>query len=245
MLSLFRQKVRVPEIDFVDLGTDMHSHLIPGIDDGAQNLAQSIELIQDILDLGFRKIITTPHVMVDYYRNNRETITTGLTILKDELKRRRMEVEIEVAAEYYFDEGFENKIERRDILTLGDNYLLFEIPFSTYPINLFEVINKIIDNGYTPILAHPERYSYLHGSINNYRRIKDAGCYFQLNTISLTGYYGRPVQRMAEELVDSFLIDFLGSDMHHAKHSEALRFSLQQPYVYRLLTDYPLQNSLL
>jgi tyrosine-protein phosphatase YwqE len=218
MLSLFRQKVRVPEIDFVDLGTDMHSHLIPGIDDGAQNLAQSIELIQDILDLGFRKIITTPHVMVDYYRNNRETITTGLTILKDELKRRRMEVEIEVAAEYYFDEGFENKIERRDILTLGDNYLLFEIPFSTYPINLFEVINKIIDNGYTPILAHPERYSYLHGSINNYRRIKDAGCYFQLNTISLTGYYGRPVQRMAEELVDSFLIDFLGSDMHHAIH---------------------------
>lgn len=245
MLSFFKSKPVVPEINFSKLETDLHSHLIPGIDDGAQNLAQSVELIRNILDMGFQKIITTPHVMLDYYRNTPEIINAGLVILKKELKIQKIDVLIEAAAEYYFDEGFENKLDSGDVLTFGNNYLLFEIPFSTYPINIFEIITKIINKGYIPLLAHPERYSYLHGSINNYHRIKDAGCYFQLNTLSLTGYYGRPVQKAAEELVDNMLISFLGSDMHHIKHAAALKLSLQQPYVYRLLTDYPLLNKML
>lgn len=246
MLSFFRSKKPVlPEIDFSTLGTDLHSHLIPGIDDGAQDVAQSVDLIRSMLDLGFSKIITTPHVMVDYYRNTPEIIRTGLEILQTELKKQKIEVRIQAAAEYYFDEDFENKLERGNLLTLGHNHLLFEIPFSNFPINLFEVIQKIIDAGYVPVLAHPERYSYFHGSIVNYRRIKDAGCKLQLNTISLTGYYGKPVQKVAEMLVDNMVIDFIGSDMHHLKHAEALKLALQQAYVYRLLTDYPLQNQLL
>ncbi|MEJ6982478.1 CpsB/CapC family capsule biosynthesis tyrosine phosphatase [Pedobacter sp. P351] len=245
MLSFFKSKPVIPEINFAKLGTDMHSHLIPGIDDGAQNLTQSIELVRSLLSAGFQKIITTPHVMIDYYRNTPETINTGLAILKEELKNQKIDVLIEAAAEYYFDEDFENKIEQGDILTLGNNHLLFEIPFSTYPLNIFDIIEKIIKKGYVPILAHPERYSYLHGSITDYQRLKDAGCYFQLNTISLTGYYGKPVQKAAEELVDNMLIDFLGSDMHHLKHAAALKLALQQPYVYRLLTDYPLLNQTL
>ncbi|MGV3510217.1 MAG: tyrosine-protein phosphatase [Sphingobacteriaceae bacterium] len=245
MLSFFKSKVKVPEIDFSKLGTDIHSHLIPGIDDGAQSAAESVELIKNIMDLGFRKIITTPHVMVDYFRNTPETIFTGLNILKEELVKQNIEVDIEAAAEYYLDEDFENKIDQGSILTIGNDYLLFEIPFSNYPINLYEIIEKIISKGYKPILAHPERYAYFHGSVINYQRIKDAGCYLQLNTISLTGYYGKPIQKAAEELVDNLLIDFIGSDMHHAKHSGALKLALQQPYVYRLLTDYPLLNELL
>lgn len=242
MLSFFKSKPAVPEIDFSSLGTDIHSHLIPGIDDGAQNVAQSVELVRNLLELGFRKIITTPHVMVDYYRNTQQTINTGLDILNQELENQGLDIIIEAAAEYYFDEDFENKIENGDILTLGTNYLLFEIPFSTYPLNLFETIEKIIGKGYIPLLAHPERYSYLHASINNYHRLKDAGCFFQLNTISLAGYYGKPVQKAAEELVDNMLVNFIGSDMHHTKHALGLKQALQSPYVYKLLTDYPLLN---
>ncbi len=245
MLSFFKSKPTIPEIDFSKLGTDIHSHVIPGIDDGAQNLAQSLDLVRNFLELGFRKIITTPHIMVDYFRNTQETIHTGLDLLKQELEVQKLDIAIEAAAEYYFDEDFENKVERGDILTIGANYLLFEIPFSTYPLNLFETIEKIIAKGYVPLLAHPERYSYLHGSINNYRRLKDAGCFFQLNTISLSGYYGKPVQKVAEDLIDNMLINFIGSDMHHTKHAAALKQSLQLPYVYKLLTDYPLLNETL
>ena len=246
MLSFLKPKPPVlQEIDFSVLGTDLHSHLIPGIDDGAQTIAQSVELVRGIIDLGFNKIITTPHVMVDYYRNTPETIRTGLAILRKALRKQNIDINIEAAAEYYLDEDFENKLERGEILTIGEEHLLFELPFSNFPINLSEILGKILDKSYKPILAHPERYVYLHGSLSNYRRIKDAGCYFQLNTISLTGYYGKAVQKAAEMLVDNGMIDFIGSDMHHLKHAEALKLSLQQPYLYRLLTDYPLQNKLL
>jgi len=242
MFSFFKTKPKVPEIDFSGLGTDIHSHIIPGIDDGAQNVAQSIELVRSLTQLGINKIITSPHVMVDYYRNTFETIGTGLEILKEELIKEDLFIPIESAAEYYLDEDFENKLDRGEILPVANKYLLFEIPFSAQPVNLFEIIEKIILKGYTPLLAHPERYSYLHGAIENYHRIKDAGCYFQLNTIALTGYYGKPVRKAAEELVDNVLINFIGSDMHHVKHAEALKLSLEEPYVYRLLTDYPLLN---
>ena len=187
MLSFFKSKVKVPEIDFSKLGTDIHSHLIPGIDDGAQTAAESVELIKNILDLGFRKIITTPHVMLDYFRNTPETIFTGFNILKEELVKQNIEVDIEAAAEYYLDEDFENKIDRGNILTVGKDYLLFEIPFSNYPINLYEIIEKIISKGYKPILAHPERYSYFHGSVVNYQRIKDVGCYLNQTRQYLLG----------------------------------------------------------
>lgn len=245
MLSFFKSKKPVvPQIDFSALGTDLHSHLIPGIDDGAQDVAQSIELIRKLSGLGFKKIITTPHVMVDHYRNTPETIRTGLAILRKAISKQSIDVTLEAAAEYYLDEDFENKLDKGEVLTFN-NYLLFELSFSNFPINLLEIIEKIISKGYKPLLAHPERYSYLHGSVINYKRIKDAGCYLQLNTISLTGYYGKPVQKAAEMLVDNRLIDLAGSDMHHLKHAEALQQALQQPYVYKLLTDYPLQNALL
>jgi protein-tyrosine phosphatase len=245
MLTIFRPRTVVPDIDFSVLGTDVHSHLIPGIDDGAATVSQSVALVKSLIDLGFNKIITTPHVMMDYYRNSPETIKTGLDILKEELNRQNLEIDIDAAAEYYLDEDFENKLEAGDLLCIYNNHLLFELPFSNYPLNLFDIVYKLQDKGYTPVLAHPERYTYMHGSIINYNRLKDAGCAFQLNTVSLTGYYGKAVQRIAEELVDKMLIDFIGSDMHHLRHGDALRAALKLPHVYKLLTDYPLQNQII
>ena len=245
MFNFFKKASQVPEINFSQLGVDMHSHIIPGIDDGSQNMGQSLALIHAYKDLGFRKIITTPHIMADYYRNTREIIESGLDDLREELQTQNIDFEVEAAAEYYLDETFETKLDKGNMLTIGDNFLLFEISFVNYPQNLMDIIRKIQDKGYKPILAHPERYPYFFESMDHYQRIKETGCYLQLNTIALTGYYGKGSQKIAEELVDRMLIDFIGSDMHHIKHAIALKRSLNLPYVHKLLTDYQLQNVLL
>lgn len=247
MFSFFKsKKPSIPSgVNFSILKTDLHSHLIPGIDDGAQTLEDSITLIKKLMEVGYTKIITTPHIMADYYRNTPDIINKGLDVVREELARQNLNVELEAAAEYYLDETFESKLAKSDVLTMGSKYLLFEVSFVSYPPNLFDIIDKIKTRGFTPILAHPERYNYLAESIETFQRIKDAGCYLQLNTISLTGYYGKQTQRTAEQLVDHVLVDFIASDMHHVKHAAALESSLSIPYVQKLLTDYQLQNELL
>lgn len=245
MFDFFKKAKKEPGISFKYPGIDMHSHIIPGIDDGAQNLDESLVLARAFADLGFRKVITTPHIMADYYRNTREIIERGLDRLRLELQLREIDLEVEAAAEYYLDETFETKLETGNMLTMGDGFLLFEISFVNYPQNLTDIIKKIQDKGYKPILAHPERYPYLFESMDHYQRIKETGCYFQLNTISLTGYYGKASQKIGEELVDRMMIDFIGSDMHHPKHAAALKRSLTLPHLHKLLTDYQLQNTLL
>lgn len=245
LFNLFKKKEKKPEIDFSSIKTDIHSHLIPGIDDGAATMDESIILIQRMMDFGFKKIVTTPHIMADYYRNTSEIILRGLDAVREELHLRNINVEFEAAAEYYLDETFENKLDKGDILTLGGKYVLFELSFVNYPKNLFEVIEKIQDKGYTPILAHPERYPYLGGELENYQQIKESGCYLQLNILSLAGYYGKPAQKIAESLAENYLIDFIGSDLHRSKHADGLYQSLSTPYVHKLLTDYQLQNELI
>lgn len=241
---LKKRSKQIPEINFSKIKTDMHSHLIPGIDDGAQNMEESIILIKRMMDFGFKKIITTPHIMADYYRNTPVSINTGLEALQQELTTQNIDIEIQAAAEYYLDETFENKLNKGDLLTLGGRYVLFELSYINYPQNLFEIIDKIKEKDFIPLLAHPERYPYLTGSIENFERIKDSGCYLQLNALSLTGYYGKSTQKVAEELVDNYLIDFLGSDLHKVKQADMLEKSLSMPYIIRLLTDYQLQNEL-
>lgn len=245
MFTFFKSKRKITGLDFSKLRTDMHSHIIPGIDDGAQSTAQSVELLQIIMDTGISKIITTPHIKSDFYPNNKETILTGLDILREALEKNKINIKIEAAAEYYLDETFAEKLESNDILALSDKYVLFELSFFNLPFNLFHIIEKIKEKGYTPILAHPERYSYLSSSIDNYYRIKETGCLLQLNTIALTGYYGKPIQKTAELLVENTLIDFAGSDMHNIKQAEAFKESLSLPFVEKLLNLCPLQNALL
>lgn len=244
MLSWFKSK-NGSEINFSDLGTDLHSHLIPGIDDGSRNLDDSIQLIRKMIDLGFKKIITTPHIMADYYRNTPEIINRGLDTVREELHRQQINIPIEAAAEYYFDESFEKKLNTGNMLTIANGFLLFELSYVNYPSNLFEVIEKILDKGYKPILAHPERYPYLFGSLDNYRKLKESGCYFQINILSFTGYYGKQSQGIAEDLTDYMMVDFIATDMHHNRHAAALKQSLKQPYIKRLLSERHLLNELL
>ena len=240
------KKKKAPELNFSTIGTDMHSHIIPGIDDGAKNLESSLLLATRFQELGYKKLIATPHIMADYFRNTPDTIYKGLDALREGLLQRQIPLQVEAAAEYYLDETFENKIGRKEVLTFGEKkYLLFELSYINAPHNLFEVIAKIQDADYQPVLAHPERYPYYYNSIESYEQIRETGCLLQLNTISLTGYYGKGAKQTAEELVDNYCIDFLGSDMHHLRHADALRESLNLERLQRVLSQPQLHNLML
>ena len=246
MFGLFKKKEEKKKditFNYESIVVDMHSHVLPGIDDGAQNPQESIFLIRKMMALGIKKVIATPHIMADYYKNNAETIGNALKILKAELVKENIDIEVEAAAEHYFDETFEGRINSHKLMTMGDNYVLFELSFISMPPNLYAIIERMKELGYKPILAHPERYGYME--IDQLRVIQSYGCSLQLNTISLTGYYGSQTKRMAEALVDNHMVDFISSDMHHPKHAAALEEALRTSYVDRLLHDYPLKNILL
>ena len=245
MFSLFKKKPvkRKTNFTYESIAVDMHSHVLPGIDDGAQTPEESIYLIKKMMALGISKIIATPHIMADYYRNTPESINGALEILKAELVKENIDIVVEAAAEHYFDETFEARVDNRELMIIGDNYVLFEFSFINTPPVYIPVIQKMKDMGYRPILAHPERYPYM--TMEQYKNLHDWGCDFQLNTISLTGYYGREVKATAESLIDNQMIDFISSDMHQPKHAAALGDALRTTYIEKLLVDYPLKNILL
>ena len=203
---------------------DIHSHLLPGIDDGAKNLDSSIELISKMSSYGIKNIITTPHVLGDVYQNSSETIKSKLEEVKTALKKRNItDVSIRAAAEYMMDEQFSELLEKNDILTLKDNFVLVEMSYFSAPINLYEILFEIQVKGYKPVLAHPERYNFFHTNLDNYYKLKKAGCLFQLNLLSLTEQYGKGVQKMSEKLLKENLYDFVGTDTHHKNHLELLK----------------------
>ena len=247
MFNIFKKKETktATNFNFDVIGVDMHSHVLPGIDDGAQDVGQSIQLIRAMMELGIKRIVATPHIMADYYRNTPETIGAALEVLKAELINENIDIKVEAAAEYYCDEAFAAKLGNEKLLTFGDeDFLLFEFSFMSMPPDFSHTLRKMRDAGYQPILAHPERYGYF--STDKCMELRDWGCLMQVNTTSLTGYHGKEVKKFAEILVDELLVDFISSDMHHLKHAEALRESLKLPYVQRLLTEYPLlQNNTL
>lgn len=244
MFGLFNRK-KEPNYNFSTIGTDMHSHILPGIDDGAKNIGDSLLLAKRFKELGYKKLVATPHVMADYFRNTPEIIYKALGQLREGLLQNNIDLDVDAAAEYYLDETFENKIAKKEVLTFGPNYLLFELSFINPPHNLYEVIAKMQDAGYQPVLAHPERYPYFQNSIESYQQIRESGCFLQLNTIALTGYYGKGAKQTAEELIDNYCIDFLGTDMHHLRHADALKESLYLNRVQHILAQPQLKNLLL
>ncbi|MCH9741458.1 MAG: capsular biosynthesis protein, partial [Epsilonproteobacteria bacterium] len=203
--------------------TDIHSHLIPGIDDGAVDIETSIQLIEELKNLGYTKLITTPHVS-DIFPNTTKDILEGYRGLKSELLQRNITIELEVAAEYYADEYFGKLLESKDILSFGkENYLLFELSYFTPPHDIDNLIYEIQLKGYTPVLAHPERYLYWHYDFNRYYELKEMGVLFQINLNSISGYYNEGIQLIVEQLIKNSLVDFVGSDTHHMTHIKNLK----------------------
>lgn len=227
MFSFFKKKASSAVGDFGFLHTDMHSHLIPGIDDGAPDVETAVALVRRLQDMGFERIITTPHVMADLYANTPETILGGLEVLRAALKAAGIHLPVSAAAEYLMDEEFGNKIAAGGLLTLPGNHVLVEMSFIGEPPNLYDYLFRLQTRGYKPILAHPERYMFLHKDMAAYERLRQAGCLFQVNLLSLDGYYGKAVQQTAEKLINKGWVELLGTDLHHQRHADALGMLLQ------------------
>ena len=227
------------------LNVDLHSHLIPGIDDGAKDMERSIELILSLKEMGYKKLITTPHVS-DMFLNSSATILEGYSNLKKELKKRNIEIEIEVAAEYYADDNFEKLLDCKDLLSFGaENYLLFELSYFTPPQDLESLVYEIQLAGYQPVLAHPERYVYLHDNIEEYRAIKDKGVLYQINLNSIINYYSREVTEAVKGLILNGMVDFIGSDTHHRQHTKYLKKSFSNSLYKKIFKHNLILNNTL
>jgi tyrosine-protein phosphatase YwqE len=243
--SLFSSSEPLEPADLSVLKADMHSHLIPAIDDGSKSLEDSLEMIRKFKALGYQKLITTPHVMSDFYKNDPESILGGLEKLKQYLEEQAVDIRMEAAAEYYLDERLQELVEAENLLTFGDKQVLFELPFIAEPPNLKQVIFEMQTRGYKPILAHPERYGFWYKDFDRYVELHDQGVQLQLNMLSLIGHYSPQTQKIAERLIDEELISFLGSDCHNAHHLELIEQARRTPYFHKLLDSGKLKNSFL
>ena len=232
------------------LGADMHSHLLPGLDDGAETVAHSLDLLRALRALGFRKLVLTPHIMGDFYKNTPAGIRAALELLRAEAAAAGLaDVALECAAEYYLDEFLGRKLaDGTELLTFGGEkrYLLFETSYMNEPLNLNEIIFELKAQGYQPVLAHPERYTYLYGRFAEIEKLRaDQGVLLQINLNSLAGYYSPAAKRVAEQLIDGGLVDFVGTDTHHLRHTETLlRRTVPAPYLEKVLRLPLLNNTL-
>ncbi|CAM1333926.1 tyrosine-protein phosphatase [Tenacibaculum aestuariivivum] len=221
-MLFLNKKIELNEF-FPEGFVDIHSHLLPGIDDGAKDLKTSISLISKMYSFGIKNIITTPHVLGDVYPNSSQLIKIKLEEVRRELKKEGFkDLKINAAAEYMMDEQFLILLNKGDVLTLKDNYILVEMSYFNAPYNLYDILFEIQLKGFKPVLAHPERYNFFHNDINNFYKLKKAGCVFQLNLLSLTEQYGKGVKKIARTLIQENMYDFVGTDTHHHNHLKLL-----------------------
>ena len=237
--NLFGSKVKKSDYYHVDI----HSHLVPAIDDGSKSMQESIAIIKEFKKLGFKKLITTPHIMHHRSPNSSEIITSGVAKLQNELAKQKIDMKIEASCEYYLDEHFMQLLAKRDILTFGDNYLLFELSYAMKPANLLELIYEIEVAGYQPVLAHPERYLYLHNNFTIYEQLKERGVLFQINLNSFSGYYSKPVQKAAMKILEKGWIDFIGSDTHKLSHLEHFSKNYNGKIIEKIFLKNSIRNN--
>jgi protein-tyrosine phosphatase len=224
MLKLFSRSKPLPKADFSVLKADMHSHLIPGIDDGAPDIATSLLLIRGLVELGFSKLITTPHIMWDMYKNTNENIQAGIVQLRQAVAEAGINVEISAGAEYFLDDYVEGLISKNHpLLPIGDKMILVEFSLAHPSMSLKDILFEMQMQGYQPVIAHPERYIYLEHAKDFYDELKDIGCLFQLNLLSLGNYYGKSVHELANYLIKKNYYDLAGTDLHNTRQLEALR----------------------
>lgn len=243
--NIFQKKKEIHPADFSLLKTDVHSHLIPGIDDGSPSVEISINLIKSFIDFGYKKLITTPHIINDQYRNTPEIILNGLEKVREEIKNQNLQIELNAAAEYYIDNEFLKLIEEKKLLTFGSNFVLVEMSFFTESPLLKDALFNLQVAGYKPVLAHAERYGFWHNEYEKFEEMKTRGALLQLNIASLTGHYSDDVKKIAEQLIDDGMYDLIGSDCHHSGHIELMQKSRSEEYLHKVLSSGKLINNTL
>ena len=215
---------------------DFHSHLVPGVDDGAPDLHASLEMIDALVSLGYKGAVTTPHVMADMYPNTPDTLRLPFATLKQAVAERHPQFTLALGAEYFLDAGLLDTIQRGDPLLTPGGRLLFELAFSAPPDPgllqgfIFEAQVK----GLQPVLAHIERYPYWHKELYRFQALHEQGVWLQVNAASLDGAYGPETQRAAETCIDNGWVQLLGTDAHGMRHINALEAARVRPALHKL-----------
>lgn len=241
MFGLFKKNSTVRDLGWI--GTDIHSHLLPGIDDGSPDAKTSVEYIRGLKELGFEKLICTPHIFKEIYPNSPDTIGGALDTLREELRRQNVHIDISAGAEYMLNTDFDGILGGGEqLMLLPGNHILVEMSYISETPNVEQYIFDLNIRGYKPILAHPERYVFYHRNYAQYRRLKEMGALLQANILSFTGYYGKEIKSVAEKLLKDNLLDLLGTDLHHHKHLEMLKQFAESGKAYQVLGHYPFRN---
>ena len=228
--------------------TDIHSHLIPDIDDGVKTLTESMILIRKMQEMGFKKLITTPHIMSHRFPNTSDIIKKGFEEVQEEVIKKNIDIELDFAAEYYLDEHFLELIKKDDILSFGDKkYVLFEMSYTNPPMNLEQIIFELQSQDYTPVMAHPERYIYYRKeNMHKLQELRDRGLLLQINVNSIGAFYGKKVKSAVGSIIDNKMVDFLGSDTHNKKYLDLLEKILNGSNTFqKVLKTNNIKNSLL
>jgi protein-tyrosine phosphatase len=242
--QLFSKKKKNESLlDLSVLGCDMHSHFIPAIDDGSKSLEETMTMLQSLADLGIERFVTTPHVMGDFYQNSPETILPGLEKIQEAIKKEGKPWKIRAAAEYYMDHEFLTKLDAGPLLTIHQNKVLVEFSYVNRPNNMKDMLFALKINGYSPILAHPERYPYLYTSMREYEDLLDFEVDFQLNLGSISGMYSQGAQKIALELMKREWVTYVGTDMHNMKNYPFYEALLNIPEFVSLVESGKLKNA--
>ena len=225
MFSFFKKKPAIDNaLSTLPIATDIHSHILPGIDDGSPDVETSLILIKGLYELGIRETIATPHIIGDLFRNTPETINAALQKLQEALAKELIDIKVSAAAEYMMDDNFMKLLkDKNSLLTIKDRIILTEQPYTAPSDYLKEISFELSTEGFKPIMAHPERYFYYHNDYEKYSYLKELGFTLQVNLLSLTGHYGKPVAKAAKYILDNDLADYVGTDLHHDRHLSALQ----------------------
>lgn len=237
MFNFFSKRKAITDINW--LGIDMHSHILPGIDDGSPNVQTSLLLVKALKELGYEKLIASPHIFNELYPNTSATIACAKDKLMAAMDKEGIEITLEAGAEYMLDHDFNID---HDLCLLNQDHILVEMSYLSENPNISQYIFDLQIKGLKPILAHPERYVYYFKNLNVLKDLKDKGCLLQLNLLSVLGYYGKDVKQAAEVLLKEKMYDLAGTDLHHHNHLNKLSVAVRSGLMYQILGEYPFKN---
>jgi tyrosine-protein phosphatase YwqE len=243
MFGLFSKR-KAGKVDLGLLGADMHSHLLPGIDDGSPDLETSLRLVRGMMDLGYTKLITTPHIMWDMYQNTAAIVKEKEAELNHALRDNGIDITVRAAAEYFLDEHVEQLLKKNEpLLSISGKMILVEFSMAYPPQGLKDILFEMQMQGYLPVIAHPERYIYLERARDFYDELKETGCLFQLNLLSITGYYGKGPQELAQYLAKKSYYDLVGTDLHGFRHLDALHHPALEGQLKKIMDTCRIRNT--
>jgi tyrosine-protein phosphatase YwqE len=224
----------------LNLKVDLHTHLLPGVDDGANDIEESLAMLRGMSEVGIQHLYLTPHVRSTYFNNTPASLRPVFDEFRQAATQAAIPVQLDLCAEYYIDATFQEALQANTpLLCFPGNYLLVEISMHQEPLFLFNTLFDIQNKGYRLILAHPERYPYFWNKIDLYRKLKQAGCLLQVNLFSFIGYYGREVKAAAKLLRKHELIDLVATDIHHARQIELL----SEKAIRKVLANIEVKNN--